>query len=110
MNRLNREFHMLKDVEIANSSFRKIVNDFYGKSLEEFVEYLVVLSMLAISRLDVSCDDILQAIDNKEAFYRVLDSLSIDYSECREENYNKMNILFQVCICYFIISGINFIG
>lgn len=90
INRCNRNYHLLNNVKIDETSLNDIVFDSFGIDLKTYVQYLSIIVIASIGYVDLSCDEILQTVDN-DIYFDILNDISIDYEDCRNTKNSIVN-------------------
>lgn len=89
INRFNRNYHILKDVQINSKGLEDIVSNAFGIKLKTYIEFLCIIAIVSVSYKNLTCEDILQTIDNTDIYYKILNTMTVNYDDCRKQ-FNTM--------------------
>lgn len=96
VNRFNRNYYLLKDVNLTSICLDTIINEKFGIDLKQYCKYIFIIALLSIGFTDLKDNRILNNINNKEVYLKILNSLSITYSKCRLKNNKEVLNVFPI--------------
>jgi len=83
INRFSRNYYLLKNAEIDGIHLEDLVKDKFEISLKEYIDNLVLISVISMKHIILNSPNVLTVVTNQEAYIKVIDYLSIDYYDCR---------------------------
>ncbi len=90
INRFNRNYHLLKNVELNSISLNTIINERYQIDLKTYCKYLSIIALLSVSFTNLTDKLILNTIYDQDLYLTILDDLSITYSVSRSKNNKEI--------------------
>lgn len=90
INRFNRNYHLLKNVELNSISLNTIIYEKYQIDLKTYCTYLNIIAILPVGFSNLTDKKILENIYNQDLYLTILDDISITYNECRSKNNKEI--------------------
>lgn len=113
INRFNRNYYMLKDETFDGKTLNTIINQKFNTNLDTYIKTLSIIALISTRFTVLNHNAILQNIEYKELFMKIIDSLSINYDDCRAcykpENKNvfKIKPILLTSLQEYIVPNLN---
>lgn len=111
INRFNRNYYMLKDVNIDNTDLSTLVADKYRIDLDCYIRNLCLMAVFSSVRTVINSDEILQYIEDKDTYLEIVNDNSVSYEDCRSFK-NRFDIfrihpILQTSRGEYIVPNVN---
>ncbi len=111
INRFNRNYYMLKNVEIDKIDLSALVKNKYQMDLDSFIRNLCLIAVFSSVRTVLNSDEVLQYIDDKETYLKIVNDSSISYEDCRSFKSNidifRIHPILQTSNGEYIVPNVN---